>query len=87
MGYEEILKSRIADYYEQSSRVEVSLSIREAIHRFLSEHSMRICDEDRLFALEYRVRAEIQNRVLASHLKWTPQASPSSHPVLSNPYL
>ncbi len=63
-----VLKSRIADHYENARTSAPAIDVRNTIETFLAAHSMQISDSDCLLNLEYQVRGELQHRVLAAHL-------------------
>ncbi len=69
MSYEDVLKSKLADYCQQLDLAGPKVDIRNAIQHFLVENSIKISDPERLQALEYQVRAELSRRVLESHLR------------------
>jgi len=68
MSYELVLKDRIADYCQSLTRPDSTINVRQVMTQFLIAHAIKISDGDRFRALEYQVRAELQQRVLQSRL-------------------
>ncbi|MBC7880852.1 MAG: hypothetical protein H7Y37_05910 [Anaerolineae bacterium] len=68
MSYELVLRDRIADYCQGLTQPDSAINVKQAMIQFLIAHAIKISDGDRFRALEYQVRAELQQRVLQSRL-------------------